>query len=78
MDGDNHPTREEQANSAVEEPESLSTEVNVKVEGEIEDQSETDTLQSKRGLRRKHRAYFFTNDGINIFLRAGMIGQFCK
>ena len=48
MDGDNHPTREEQANSAVEEPESLSTEVNVKVEDEIEDPSETDTLQSKR------------------------------
>ena len=74
MASDNPPTREEQANSATEEPEFLSTEVNVKVEGENEDPSETDTLQSKRGLRRKHRAYFFTNDGINVFLRAGMIG----
>ncbi len=54
--------------------ESESTEMNVTVEGENGEASETDTLQSKRGLRRKHRAFFFTNDGINVFLRAGMIG----
>lgn len=74
-DRDSPSPRESQTTPDVEEPESVSTEVNVKVEGENVEPSETDTLQSKRGLRRRHRAYFFTNDGINVFLRAGMIGK---
>ena len=75
LDTESPSPREFESNPEVEEPEPMSTEINVKVEGENEEPSETDTLQSKRGLRRRHRAYFFTNDGINVFLRAGMIGK---
>ena len=57
-------------------PESLSTEVKVRVEGsDVAEVSETDTLQSKKGQRRRRRAFFFTNDGVNVFLRAGMVGK---
>ena len=75
LDTESPSSRESQVTPETEEPETMSTEINVKVEGENGEPSETDTLQSKRGLRRRHRAYFFTNDGINVFLRAGMIGK---
>ena len=75
LDTESPSPRESESNPEVEEPEQMATEVKVKVEGENGEPSETDTLQSKRGLRRRHRTYFFTNDGINVFLRAGMIGK---
>ena len=61
------PGPEEEGNS------SMSTEI-ARADLDFDEEDESETLRKKKFTRR-HRAYFFTHDGINLFLRAGMIGR---